>query len=155
MSSKLGRDSLGVSSFIALAIDHPLSKKYEKSTEFNDFKEQCYKIGNTDEAIAKTDKYGFKTDYQADHPFIKNKKIPVYFANFVLIEYGTGAIFGCPAHDQRDLDFARKYNLDVVPVILPPNKDEKSYIYTISLPENCGYDTDEVSDIVICSEDVI
>ena len=120
-------DTIFGASFIALAIDHPLSKKYEKSTEFNDFKEQCYKIGNTDEAIAKTDKYGFKTDYQADHPFIKNKKIPVYFANFVLMEYGTGAIFGCPAHDQRDLDFARKYNLDVVPVILPPNQDEKSY----------------------------
>ena len=120
-------DTIFGASFIALAIDHPLSKKYEKSTEFNDFKEQCYKIGNTDEAIAKTDKYGFKTDYQADHPFIKNKKIPVYFANFVLMEYGTGAIFGCPAHDQRDLDFARKYNLDVVPVILPPDQDEKSY----------------------------
>ena len=120
-------DTIFGASFIALAIDHPLSKKYEKSTEFNDFKEQCYKIGNTDEAIAKTDKYGFKTDYQADHPFIKNKKIPVYFANFVLMEYGTGAIFGCPAHDQRDLDFARKYNLDVVPVILPPYQDEKSY----------------------------
>jgi leucyl-tRNA synthetase len=120
-------DTIFGASFIAIAIDHPLSKKYEKSTEFNDFKEQCYKIGNTDEAIAKTDKYGFKTDYQADHPFIKNKKIPVYFANFVLMEYGTGAIFGCPAHDQRDLDFARKYNLDVVPVILPPNQDEKSY----------------------------
>ena len=120
-------DTIFGASFIALAIDHPLSKKYEKSTEFNDFKEQCYKIGNTDEAIAKTDKYGFKTDYQADHPFIKNKKIPVYFANFVLMEYGTGAIFGCPAHDQRDLDFAKKYNLDVVPVILPPDQDEKSY----------------------------
>jgi leucyl-tRNA synthetase len=120
-------DTIFGASFIALAIDHPLSKKYEKSSEFNNFKEQCYKIGNTDEAIAKTDKYGFKTDYQADHPFIKNKKIPVYFANFVLMEYGTGAIFGCPAHDQRDLDFAKKYNLDVVPVILPPDQDEKSY----------------------------
>jgi len=114
-------------SFIALAIDHPLAKKYEKTNEFNSFKEQCYKIGNTDEAIAKTDKFGLKSDYQADHPFIKGKKIPVYFANFVLMDYGTGAIFGCPAHDQRDLDFSKKYTLEVKPVILPPNKEEKEF----------------------------
>ena len=120
-------DTIFGASFIALAIDHPLSKKYEKSAEFISFKEQCYKIGNTDEAIAKTEKFGFKTDYEAEHPFITNKKIPVYFANFVLMDYGTGAIFGCPAHDQRDLDFARKYNLEVLPVILPSDQNEKNF----------------------------
>ena len=120
-------DTIFGASFIALAIDHPLAKKYEKDSRFNEFKEECYKIGNTDEAIAKTEKFGFKTEYVADHPFIKNKKIPVYFANFVLMEYGTGAIFGCPAHDQRDLDFANKYNLDVTPVILPPKTDKKDF----------------------------
>jgi len=120
-------DTIFGASFIALAIDHPLSKKYEKSAEFISFKEQCYKIGNTDEAIAKTEKFGFKTDYEAEHPFITNKKIPVYFANFVLMDYGTGAIFGCPAHDQRDLDFARKYNLEVLPVILPSDQNEKDF----------------------------
>lgn len=120
-------DTIFGASFIALAIDHPLSKEYEKTNEFNSFKEQCYKIGNTDEAIAKTDKFGFKSNYQADHPFIKNKKIPVYFANFVLMDYGTGAIFGCPAHDQRDLDFAKKYDLEVTPVILPTNQKEEDF----------------------------
>ena len=120
-------DTIFGASFIALAIDHPLSKKYEKSAEFISFKEQCYKIGNTDEAIAKTEKFGFKTDYEAEHPFITNKKIPVYFANFVLMDYGTGAIFGCPAHDQRDLDFARKYNLEVLSVILPSDQNEKDF----------------------------
>ena len=120
-------DTIFGASFIALAIDHPIAKEYEQSDEFKSFKEQCYKIGNTDEAIAKTDKFGFKSNYLADHPFIKDKKIPVYFANFVLMDYGTGAIFGCPAHDQRDLDFSRKYNLEVTPVILPPNQKEESF----------------------------
>ena len=120
-------DTMFGASFIALAIDHPIAKEYEKTNEFKAFKEECYKIGNTDEAIAKTDKFGFKTDYLADHPLIKNKKLPVYFANFVLMDYGTGAIFGCPAHDQRDLDFARKYNLEVTPVILPPEINEKDF----------------------------
>ena len=104
-----------------------LQKNTNNALEFKSFKEQCYKIGNTDEAIAKTDKFGFKSDYLADHPFIKDKKIPVYFANFVLMDYGTGAVFGCPAHDQRDLDFSRKYNLEVTPVILPPNQKEESF----------------------------
>ncbi len=112
-------DTIFGASFIALAIDHPIAKEYEQTDEFKEFKEQSYKIGNTDEAIAKTEKFGFKTNYVAQHPFIKNKTLPVYFANFVLMEYGTGAIFGCPAHDQRDLDFARKYKLEVTPVILP------------------------------------
>ena len=120
-------DTIFGASFIALAIDHPIAKEYEQSDEFKSFKEQCYKIGNTDEAIAKTDKFGFKSNYLADHPFIKDKKIPVYFANFVLMDYGTGAVFGCPAHDQRDLDFSRKYNLEVTPVILPPNQKEESF----------------------------
>ena len=120
-------DTIFGASFIALAIDHPVAKNYEKSKEFSSFKENCYKIGNTDEAIAKTDKFGFKTNYKVIHPFIKDKTIPVYFANFVLMDYGTGGIFGCPAHDQRDLDFARKYNLEVTPVILPLHKDEKKF----------------------------
>ena len=64
---------------------------------------------------------GFKTDYFANHPFIKNKKIPIYVANFVLMDYGTGAIFGCPAHDQRDFDFAKKYDLPIIKVISDKN----------------------------------
>ena len=73
--------------------------------KYLNFKEACYKTGNTDEAIAKTEKLGFKTDFpEVLHPFIKDKTLPVFFSNFVLMEYGTGN-FGCPAHDQRDLDF--------------------------------------------------
>ena len=121
-------DTMFGASFIALAIDHPISREYEENAEFIEFKDQCYKIGNTDEAIAKTDKFGFQTEYFADHPFVPNKKLPVYFANFVLMDYGTGAIFGCPAHDQRDLDFAKKYNLEITPVILPKGLSEKDFI---------------------------
>ncbi|MAK12191.1 MAG: leucine--tRNA ligase [Candidatus Pelagibacter sp.] len=120
-------DTIFGASFIALAVDHPISNEYNNNTEFLNFKRNCYKTGNTDEAIAKTEKLGFKTDYEVNHPFIKNKTLPVFFSNFVLMDYGTGAIFGCPAHDQRDLDFARKYKLDVIPVILPRDQVEQKY----------------------------
>ncbi len=123
-------DTIFGASFIALAVDHPLSKKYEKNDKYLEFKEACYKTGNTDEAIAKTEKLGFKTDYEVIHPFINKKTLPVFFSNFVLMEYGTGAIFGCPAHDQRDLDFANKYKLEVTPVILP--KDQKVSTFKIN-----------------------
>ena len=83
-----------------------------KITEnFLKFKENCDKTGTTEEALANAEKLGFNTKLFAKHPFIKNKKIPIFFANFVLMDYGTGAIFGCPAHDQRDFDFAKKYKL--------------------------------------------
>ena len=130
-------DTIFGASFIALAVDHPLSKKYENDEKYLDFKETCYKTGNTDEAIAKTEKLGFKTEFEVLHPFIKGKTLPVFFSNFVLMEYGTGAIFGCPAHDQRDLDFANKYKLEVTPVILP--KDQKASDFKI---ENEAYTGD-------------
>ncbi len=120
-------DTIFGASFIALAVDHPLSKKYEQDPKYLEFKETCYKTGNTDEAIAKTEKLGFKTDYQVTHPFINGKTLPVFFSNFVLMEYGTGAIFGCPAHDQRDLDFANKYKLEVTPVILPKEQNQPNF----------------------------
>ena len=123
-------DTIFGASFIALAIDHPLSIEYENDAKFIEFKERCYKTGNTDEAIAKTEKLGFKLRYEALHPFIKGKTLPIFFANFVLMEYGTGAIFGCPAHDQRDLDFANKYKLEVTPVILPKDEDPKKFKIT-------------------------
>ena len=123
-------DTIFGASFIALAVDHPLSKKYHDDDKYKKFKEACYETGNTDEAIAKTEKLGFQTDYEVEHPFINGKTLPVFFSNFVLMEYGTGAIFGCPAHDQRDLDFANKYSLEVTPVILPIEADEKTYKIT-------------------------
>ena len=122
-------DTIFGATFLALAVDHPLSKKYINNKDYLNFKENCYKTGNTDEAIAKTEKIGFKTNFKAEHPFIKNKTLPIFFSNFVLMEYGSGAIFGCPAHDQRDLDFALKYKLDVIPVIAPSDQNiSKFYI---------------------------
>ena len=109
-------DTIFGASFIALSVDHPLSIKYKNNKSFSDFKMECDKTGTTEEALANADKLGFKTDLYVDHPFL-DKKIPVYFANFVLMDYGSGAIFGCPAHDQRDFDFATKYNLEILKVV--------------------------------------
>jgi leucyl-tRNA synthetase len=110
-------DTIFGASFLALSVDHPLSKKFENDIEFLNFKEKCLKAGTTEEALALAEKIGFNTGLFVDHPFINNKKIPLYFANFVLMDYGTGAIFGCPAHDQRDFDFAKKYNLEIIQVV--------------------------------------
>ena len=116
-------DTLFGLSFLALSVDHPLAKYYENEKNFQDFKKECSKIGTTEESIAVAEKLGFKTDLIAINPLDKNIKVPVYFANFVLMDYGLGAVFGCPAHDQRDLDFAKKYNLKITPVV-KPKKDE-------------------------------
>ncbi len=118
-------DTLFGSSFLALSIDHPIAKYYEKNKKFISFKTECSKSGTTEESIAQAEKIGFKTDLIAINPLDESIKIPVYFANFVLMDYGLGAVFGCPAHDQRDLDFAKKYNLDVIPVVKPENHKGK------------------------------
>ena len=89
--------------------------------------EECRRIGTTEEALARAEKKGFETGIVAAHPFRPDQTLPVYVANFILMDYGTGAIFGCPAHDQRDLDFARKYGRRVVPVVLPPGADATSF----------------------------
>ena len=100
-------DTLFGFSFLALSVDHPLSKFYEKDKKFLDFKEKCSKTGTTEESIAQAEKIGFKTELLAINPLNEQEKVPVYFANFVLMDYGFGAVFGCPAHDQRDFDFAK------------------------------------------------
>ena len=120
-------DTLFGMSFLAVSVDHPISKFYENDPEFIQFKNECSKTGTTEESIAAADKLGYKTDLLAVNPLDENIKVPVYFANFVLMDYGLGAVFGCPAHDQRDLDFAKKYNLKVTPVITP-KKDKKLLI---------------------------
>ena len=112
-------DTLFGMSFLALSIDHPVAKLFSEDKDFNKFKEECSKTGTTEESIANAEKIGFKTNLLAINPVNPNKKVPVYFANFVLMDYGLGAVFGCPAHDQRDLDFALKYKLDVIPVVTP------------------------------------
>ena len=116
-------DTLFGMSFLALSVDHPLSKFYENDKEFLKFKEECSKNGTTEEAVANAEKIGFKTDLEAINPLDKDIKVPVYFANFVLMDYGLGAVFGCPAHDQRDLDFAIKYNLNIKTVVTPDKKN--------------------------------
>ena len=120
-------DTLFGLSFLAISVDHPVSKYYENSKEFINFKKECSKTGTTEEALANAEKIGFKTNLIAINPLDKNMQVPVYIANFVLMDYGLGAIFGCPAHDQRDLDFAIKYGLQVNPVVLPPNEDKKKF----------------------------
>ena len=112
--------------FFAVSIDHPISKFYENNNEFIKFKQKCSETGTTEESIANAEKIGFKTDLVAINPIDNNITVPVYFANFVLMDYGLGAVFGCPAHDQRDLDFAKKYNLNVMPVVTP-EKDNLNF----------------------------
>ena len=110
-------DTIFGATFIAISADHPLSKNFIHNKDFNKFKEECSKAGTTEEALANAEKIGLNTGLFVKHPFINDKKIPVYFANFVLMDYGTGAIFGCPGHDQRDFDFAKKYNLEIMQVV--------------------------------------
>jgi len=117
-------DTLFGFSFLALSVDHPLAKYYEEDKKFQEFKKECSKTGTTEESIASAEKLGFKTDLIATNPLDENMKVPVYFANFVLMDYGLGAVFGCPAHDQRDLDFAKKYNLKIIPVVKPEKNEE-------------------------------
>ena len=116
-------DTLFGISFLALSTDHPIAKFYENDKEFLKFKNECSKTGTTEESIAIAEKIGFKTNLTALNPLDAKQEVPVYFANFVLMDYGFGAVFGCPAHDQRDLDFALKYKLKVKAVVKPINED--------------------------------
>ena len=117
-------DTLFGSSFLALSVDHEISNFYKDDKEFLQFKEECSKTGTTEEAIAIGDKIGFKTTLEAINPLNPSQTVPVYFANFVLMDYGFGAVFGCPAHDQRDFDFAKKYNLKINTVVRPYDEVE-------------------------------
>jgi len=121
-------DTLFGASFAAISPDHPLSEQLAKTDKkAAAFIEECRRIGTTEAAIETAEKMGFDTGLTAAHPFDPDWKLPVLIANFVLMGYGTGAIFGCPAHDQRDLDFARKYKLPVLPVVVPEGTDPKTF----------------------------
>ena len=117
-------DTLFGISFLALSADHPVAKLFETNKEFIEFKNECSKTGTTEESIAQANKIGFKTNLLATNPLDANTKVPVYFANFVLMDYGFGAVFGCPAHDQRDFEFAKKYNLEIKTVVKPSDKGD-------------------------------
>ncbi len=121
-------DTLFGASFCAVSADHPLAGQLASSSaELKDFIKQCQRMGTSEEAIEKADKQGFDTGLKVKHPFVDGQTLPVYVANFVLMEYGTGAIFGCPAHDQRDLDFANKYGLPVLPVVVPDGENSNEF----------------------------
>src|SRR3569623_1799218 len=121
-------DTLFGASFVALSPDHPLTQELAANNPaLQAFIAECRKTGTAEAEIEKAEKLGFDTGLTATHPFNPDWKLPVMEANFVLMGYGTGAIFGCPAHDQRDLDIARKYGLSVIPVVVPAAADAKSY----------------------------
>ncbi|WDI32784.1 leucine--tRNA ligase [Hyphococcus flavus] len=120
-------DTLFGASFIAISPDHPLAAKLaENDNDLAAFIAECASAGTSEEAIEKADKKGYKTALETGHPF-DDRRLPVYVANFVLMGYGTGAIFGCPAHDQRDFDFATKYGLPIPPVVLPEGEDPAAF----------------------------
>jgi leucyl-tRNA synthetase len=124
-------DTLFGAKFMAIAADHPLAQAAAaKNPELAEFIADVKRIGTAQEIIDTAEKQGFDTGIRAIHPFDENWKLPVYVANFVLMEYGTGAIFGCPAHDQRDLDFVNKYGLGNIPVVCPEGQDPKTFVIT-------------------------
>ena len=121
-------DTLYGATFCAISPNHPLAEELAQSdVEIQKFITECNRQGTSAEAIETAEKVGVLSGYELEHPLIKEKKLPLYVANFVLMEYGTGAIFGCPGHDQRDLDFARKYELDVITVVAPNDSSKSSF----------------------------
>ncbi len=131
-------DTLFGARFMAVAPDHPLAAKVaEGNPELAAFIAECRRMGTSVATLETAEKKGFDTGVRVAHPFDPDWKIPVYVANFVLMEYGTGAIFGCPAHDQRDLDFVNAYGLGNVPVVCPEGQDPASFVVT-----NVAFDGD-------------
>jgi leucyl-tRNA synthetase len=124
-------DTLFGAKFMAVAPDHPLAAAAaKKNAKLAAFIDECRHRGTAQADIDTAEKVGFDTGIRARHPFDPNWKLPVFVANFILMDYGTGAIFGCPAHDQRDLEFANKYGLGNTPVVCPPDVDPKNFIIT-------------------------
>lgn len=121
-------DTIFGASFVAIAPDHPLAEKLAGDKDgFASFIQQCQALGTSEAAIEKADKLGFDTGYAVSHPFVEGLNLPLYIANFILMDYGTGAIFGVPAHDQRDFEFATKYGLAIKPVVIPEGEDAASF----------------------------
>src|SRR3954463_11915704 len=132
-------DTLFGARFMAVAPDHPLAKAAaEANPELADFIERCQHTGTSQEAIETAEKLGFDTGVRALHPFDPTWRLPVFVANFILMDYGAGAIFGCPAHDQRDLDFVNAYGLGVTPVVCPPDADPATFTITDTAYEGEG-----------------
>ena len=118
-------DTLYGASFMAIAAEHPITLELaEKNNELSAFVADCRRMGTSAADIETAKKRGYDLGLTVAHPFIEGKELPVYAANFILMDYGTGAVFGCPAHDQRDLDFARNYGLEVTSVVASPDDSE-------------------------------
>jgi len=121
-------DTIFGASFCAISPEHPLAATLaEDDPKLAAFISECRQLGTSEAALEKAEKKGYDTGVRARHPLIEGRALPVFVANFVLMEYGTGAIYGCPAHDQRDLDFARKYGLEVLPVVVPKDADPRTF----------------------------
>ncbi len=137
-------DTLFGASFLALSPQHPLTTALaSEDPKLAKFVEDCAHLGTSEAAIEQAPKLGYKTALEVLHPFLPELRLPVYVANYVLVEYGTGAIFGCPAHDQRDIEFARKYELPVLPVIAPADQDaeaRKAYVEDLAKVTMHAYD---------------
>lgn len=121
-------DTIFGASFMAISANHPLAGELATANpDLQKFIARCNAMGTSEAAIETAEKLGFDTGLKCAHPVIEGETLPIYVANFVLMDYGTGAIFGCPAHDQRDLDFARKYELPVIPVVCPKDRDAETF----------------------------
>jgi len=143
-------DTLFGASFIAVSPDHPILKQMEQtSDEVEAFKAECSKIGTSEEAIAQAPKLGLDTGLRVKHPFDETKTLPVWIANFVLMGYGTGAVFGCPAHDQRDFDFAKKYDLPILPVVQPATSPHPEEPSSFGTPQAAPQDEGDSKDGVL------
>ncbi|MFC6488587.1 leucine--tRNA ligase [Nitratireductor sp. GCM10026969] len=124
-------DTIFGASFMAISADHPLARKAAADNpQIAAFIEECRRMGTSAAALETAEKKGLDTGIRVRHPFDPDWTLPVYVANFVLMEYGTGAIFGCPSGDQRDLDFANKYGLPVIPVVMPEDADAATFQVT-------------------------
>ena len=132
-------DTLFGAKFLAIAADHPIAKSLgETNADLAAFLDECRRMGTSVAALETAEKKGFDTGLRVIHPFDASWTLPVYVANFVLMDYGTGAVFGCPAHDQRDLDFANAYGLGNTPVICPPDSDASTFSITKSAYDGDG-----------------
>ncbi|MGI9464465.1 MAG: leucine--tRNA ligase, partial [Aestuariivirgaceae bacterium] len=142
-------DTIFGATFCAVSADHPMARRSaETSNEITAFRAECAALGTSEEAIERAEKKGIPLGVFARHPFQPGVRLPVYAANFVLMGYGEGAIFGCPGHDQRDLDFARKYGLNVIPVVAPRDADAA----TFAIGDEPFLDNDDDQSVMINSD---
>jgi leucyl-tRNA synthetase len=144
-------DTIFGASFCAVSADHPLAVARSKTDEgLAQFRREVSALGTSEEAIERAEKKGYPLAVYARHPFRRDVRLPVYAANFVLMGYGEGALFGCPAHDQRDIDFARKYALPIIPVVAPRSADPK----TFAIEDEAFVEKDE-ADVVMINSDFL